>query len=368
MGPSEKALIGAEYLSCAEFSKQKNLSKSKLERMIDQSEIPAMRGAGKGNYLIPDFGDQVPLLKEFFRGKEAFSIAFFNHKGGVSKTSNTVNIAASLAFFGYDVLVIDLDLQANASWAFGINQNRYPIVNEKNSVDLFEKYYTLASDEFEKEIDESIYAMKHPYLPREIHILASSSGAKLMLNEEMLVTRVNVHNLIDSVVSYIKQKKKYDFILIDMPPNITTIGKAGFMAADYLVACLTPDDFCVCGLSGLGLLYTAMLRPYQDRRGKKPQLLGGVMAKYSPRVSVHLANYEAVKEQFRSIFTRLTKEPVEIFEAVVSNSSRFSESQGGDSGAMLLKDPRHQSARQYLLLAHEILTVLATKESNKCQN
>ena len=152
-------------------------------------------------------------------------IALSNHKGGVGKTTSTVNIGAGLANKGKKVLVIDMDPQANLSQCFGIQEPEFTV------------YGSLVGD----------YDLK-PYALRDtLHVVPSTldlAGAEVELASKIARETI-LKKLVDKV------RDQYDYILLDCAPSLGLITINAFAAADEIYIPLQAQFLALHGLDKL---------------------------------------------------------------------------------------------------------------------
>ena len=145
-------ISSVEYLSKQKYSEFAGISETKIKQLIDEGKLPHFQSTKK--YYIPsclkDTLELVEAKQELSPGCIVLSIG--NHKGGVLKTTNTQNISATLAFYGYKVLLIDADPQGNATKGFGIFQNQYDLVKNNTIQLMLNIKEDLSDSEFEKNI------------------------------------------------------------------------------------------------------------------------------------------------------------------------------------------------------------------------
>ncbi|CAN0497171.1 unnamed protein product, partial [Scytosiphon promiscuus] len=144
-------------------------------------------------------------------------IAIANHKGGVGKTTTTVNLAACLAEKGSEVLVIDLDPQGNATSHLGFNPNDFELTINDLLTDSSNKV----------DINNMVaeHGTKGLYL-----IPANLAMSRADLSMSGLIEKD--HRLRKSIK---KLRKDFDFILIDCPPSLATLSINAFFAADDVI-------------------------------------------------------------------------------------------------------------------------------------
>jgi len=253
-------------------------------------------------------------------------IAIVNQKGGVGKTTTTINLAAWLSDFGQRVLVVDFDPQGNASSGLGVDY--------KN---ISKGVYEVLIDENTK-IHEAIRSFKPNF-----HILPATpdlAGATVDLVEKENREFKLAQNLVDV-------NDLYDYILIDNPPSLGLLTINGLVAADEVLIPVQCEYYALEGLSQL-LNTIGLIKEHL-----KPELkiLGAVMTMYDSRNK--LSN---------DVFNELYKFfPERIFRSVIPRNVRVAEA---PSHGLPIKDydPQSVGANAYKRLAQEILvSQLVTK-------
>ncbi|MDJ0578444.1 AAA family ATPase [Crocosphaera sp.] len=152
-------------------------------------------------------------------------IAVYHNKGGVGKTTTVVNLAAALSKKGKRILVIDLDSQANTTFATGLvkfEDEEFDNIKDCNVL------HVLQSEDFYS-IEE--VAIKSQFSNPEIHVIPSH--IELMQYENEL-NQVDYSRLI-LIDKLEKAKNKYDIVLIDTPPSLNLYARIALIAADYLI-------------------------------------------------------------------------------------------------------------------------------------
>ena len=157
-------------------------------------------------------------------------IAVANQKGGVGKTTTSVNLAASLAATGRKVLLVDLDPQGNATMGSGVEKQQL----EVSSYDL------LMND---SSIDEVIIDStdgKYDLVPSNSDLTAAEVG---LLDE--IAREIRLRNTLDTV------RDVYDFILIDCPPSLNMLTVNALVAANSVMIPMQCEYYALEGLTGL---------------------------------------------------------------------------------------------------------------------
>jgi chromosome partitioning protein len=199
-------------------------------------------------------------------------ISILNQKGGCGKTTTAVNLSAALALLGKKVLVIDMDPQANATTAFGVQKN------EENSV-----YRVLTG---EQTMDEAI-------VPTEISGLdvlpshISLSGAEVELSKDIgfpFILKESMDGLLDD----------YDYVLLDVPPSLGILTINSLVAADSVIIPIQAEFYA---LEGMADLLDAM--NLVESRLKSPSPIKGILITlYDSRTRLGRDVYRNVKQYF----------------------------------------------------------------------
>lgn len=243
-------------------------------------------------------------------------LAFANQKGGVGKTTSTVNLAASLGLLGKKVLLVDFDPQGNATSGVGIEKTE-----DNSAYDLImgaNPYNCIHKTEFEN-LDA---------LPSEI----SLAGAELEL-VDVKDRQYKLKNALDTL------RNDYDFMLIDCPPSLGLLTINALSAADGVVVPMQCEYFALEGLSQLTLTISQIKRLYNPRL----ELVGVVIAMYDGRLNLSVQVLEEIKKHF----------PGKLFTTPVPRNVRLSEAPSFGMPAIYF-DKHSKGAAAYNEIAKEL--------------
>ena len=251
-------------------------------------------------------------------------IAIANQKGGVGKTTTTVNLAASLGVLEKRVLLIDADPQANATSGLGID------------VESVEKgtYQVLLHEASVKESIQKTTSPNVDIVPSHIDLVATEIELVDMENREYMLKE-----------SVKEIKDDYDYILIDCAPSLGLITLNALTAADSVIIPIQCEYYA---LEGLGKLLNT-IKSIQKVHNPDLEIEGMLLTMYDSRLRLSNQVVNEVKKHFQNM----------VFKTIIQRNIRLGEAPSyGES--IIAYDATSKGAVNYLNLAHEIL-----KKNNK---
>ena len=247
-------------------------------------------------------------------------ISVANQKGGVGKTTTTVNLGTILAKKGKNILLIDADPQGNATSGLGVTKD----------VELSVYDVLIGETEVEETLQETIIKNLR-ICPSNISLAgAEVQLVPMMSREQRLKTKLD------------KIKDKYDYILIDCPPSLGLITLNAITASDSVLITIQCEYFA---LEGLGqLLNTVNL--VKKHLNKNLDIEGALLTMYDARTNLSNQVVKEVKKYFEN----------KVYKTVIPRNVRLSEAPS--YGMPITEyDPRSKGAKSYIKFTKEFLKI-----------
>lgn len=248
-------------------------------------------------------------------------IAITNQKGGVGKTTTTVNLGASLAELGNRVLLVDIDPQGNATSGVGIN---------KGELDAC-IYSLIIGDAKTSEVIVRTEVKNLSIIPATIQL----AGAEIEL-----VSTISREEKLKSVLRPLQEH--YDFILIDCPPSLGLLTINALTAATSVLIPVQAEYYALEGLSQL--LNT--IRLVQKHLNRNLLIEGVLLTMFDARTNLGIQVIDEVKMYFQE----------KVYQAIIPRNIRLGEAPSHGK-PITVYDPKSKGAEVYLELAKEVLSV-----------
>lgn len=247
-------------------------------------------------------------------------IALANQKGGVGKTTTTINLGASLATLEKSVLIVDADPQANASSGLGVD------IKEVDC-SLYECIINKA------DVRDAIYTTditRLDIIPSHIDLVGAEIEMLNLDNREKVIK-----NILDPI------RDDYDYILIDCSPSLGLITVNALTASDSVIIPVQCEYFALEGISKL--LNT--IKIIKSKLNPKLEIEGFLLTMYDSRLRLANQIYDEVKRHFQEL----------VFKTVIQRNVKLSESPSHGL-PVILYDADSSGAKNHLNLAREIIS------------
>src|SRR5947207_8191687 len=244
-------------------------------------------------------------------------ISFANQKGGVAKTTTTLNLGVAFAEHGYKVLVVDLDPQGNLTMSQGLN----PDAIERSMYDVFVHRLPIEQVIETREVDVAVSS---------IDLAGADMALSSMIGRERALEK-----------ALVPVRDRYDFILIDTPPSLGLLTVNAFVASTGV---LVPVQTEYLSLRGLVQLENT-LAMVRENLNPKASIMGILPTMFDRRITHSREADEILRENFGELVynTRIRK-TIRFAEAPVKGSS------------ILAYEPTGEAANMYRDLAKEVLS------------
>lgn len=248
-------------------------------------------------------------------------ISVANQKGGVGKTTTTVNLSACLAKVGRRVLLVDLDPQANATSGLGLEKTEggssyRPLLGEGG---LLEKIKPTAFDRLS-------------VVPSEVD----------MCGAEIEIARAENHlQRLNGLLQQITRTGRFDYILIDCPPSLGILTLNAFAASDHLIIPLQCEYYA---LEGISMSHRVLTQVRENGVNPRLNLLGVVMTMFDSRTRLSAQIVDEVRNHFGEL----------VFDTVIPRNTRIAEAPSFGK-PIIHYDPYSPGAAAYEVLTGELL-------------
>ena len=249
-------------------------------------------------------------------------ISLINQKGGVGKTTTSINLSASLASLGKQVLMIDLDPQCNATTGIGLNKG-----------DIQKSVYNVFNGT--SAIEESIIRTKYKnlyVLPANINLAGIDIELETETNNvpkaERLKYQIN------------KIRDAFDFIIIDCPPALGILTTNALTASDSVIIPVQCEFFALEGITQLlkAIMYT------QANLNPKLEIEGVLLTMLDARTNLGLEVVEEIRTYFKD----------KVYNTIVPRLIRLTEAPSHGK-PIIAYDPKSRGSEAYLNLAKEVI-------------
>lgn len=246
-------------------------------------------------------------------------IAIANQKGGVGKTTTSVNLSACLAHLGKKVLLIDTDPQGNATSGVGVNKG-----------DVQQCIYDILIDDAPpQEVIRSTKLENLDVIPATISLAGAEIELVSTISREVRLKH-----------AFQETKTMYDYIIIDCPPSLGLLTINALTAADSIIIPVQCEYYALEGLSQL----LSTIRLVQKHLNDQLMIEGVLLTMFDARTNLGIQVIEEVKKYFQD----------KVYSTIIPRNVRLSEAPSHGE-PIILYDPKSRGAEVYLELAKEVV-------------
>ena len=253
-------------------------------------------------------------------------IAVTNQKGGVGKTTTSVNLSAALAYMGKKVLLVDIDPQANATQGIGVDRSSLSLT----------VYDAITQSTPLKDIIISTDVKNLDIVPANIDL----AGVEIELSQVKSGREQRIRNAFETV------KERYDFVIIDCPPALGLLNTNALTASDAVLIPVQCEYYALEGLTQL--LNTILLT--QKVFNEKLTIEGVLLTMLDSRTNLGIEVSQEVRKYFRE----------KVYDVVIPRNIKLSEAPS--EGLNIFDyDNTSEGAKAYAKLAKEVVKRNASK-------
>lgn len=247
-------------------------------------------------------------------------IAITNQKGGVGKTTTSINLAHSLSKKGHSVLLIDLDPQANTTTGLGVNKEEI-----KNCA------FNLIVD------DLDMKSVMLPFLRQNLSLIPSTinlAGVDIYLAEKNQLNRLILKEKIAEV------KDQYDYIIIDCPPSLGILNRSALAACDSVIIPVQPEFYALEGLTQL----LSTINIVKRLENENIKIEGILITMFDQRSNLSNEIINEIEKYFKG----------KVYKTRIPRSIRISEAQSGGK-TIFEHDINNKTSIAYDLFTEEVI-------------
>lgn len=244
-------------------------------------------------------------------------IAILNHKGGVGKTTTTINLAAALQQKKKRVLAIDMDGQANLTESFGLS-----IEEERTVYGAMKGEYPL------------------PLVKTADGLSVVPACLDLSAAESELINEPGRELILKGLIAKLPESQKFDYILIDCPPSLGLLTLNALTAADYLIIPVQAQFLAMRGMAKL----MNVIATVRERLNPNLGIGGIVITQFDRRKTLNKSVSELINDSFcDKVFKTVIRDNVALAEAPIKGKNIFEYNKNSNG------------AKDYMSLAQEVL-------------